>query len=407
MDNLKQIILLLFVAIQFTIPTSAQTHKDTLKLNSPIQKVYKFNDNLFWGMTFGGSYSMSEYVRKEPFFKMLGPNVDIEFGKHLNKRWAARLMVGYHGQQSSYPQEMIDYFPSASSYHFSTISGYGDIMFCLDRLFTRYNPQERHQFWAFGGVGGMLCFGYSKKISDWNEFYSIDTSTKIYPVWRVGLEWHYKVSNSTSLVLRGLYATTNSAYDGKELDNGSARHFAEVSIGFNVHLGNRYGQRCFENCGHNANRYFNVMNSRLAEMHYKANKKKAKQLSKQYRRKVEPEVDLCEQDTILLFPVDYFYLTDMQKSKLRKMATYLAAHPDERAHIDIYPDAGSVGSMEMEFRVTNRAERVREFLTNELKLSKERFNISTHANEQSPYKRQHIFCLGGIIRYEKIPYRSF
>ncbi len=92
----------------------------------------------------------------------------------------------------------------------------------------------------------------------------------------------------------------------------------------------------------------------------------------------------------------------MQKAKLYRMAKYLNEHPEQIAHIHIYPDAGSVGSMELEFRVKNRAERVREILTNEIKLASNRYIITTHPNEQSPYPRQHIFTLGGIIRYENI-----
>ncbi len=405
MQLFKRFLLLLLGTV--SLSSTAQTAKDTLRLNKPVPKVYKLNDNLFWGLSIGGSYSMSEYVRKEPFFKMLGPNADAEFGKHLNKRWAARVMLGYHAHQSSYPQEMIDYFPNAYSYSFSTVSGYADIMFCLDRLFTRYNPEERHQFWAFGGLGGMLSFGYSKKINDWNAYYPIDTSTKIYPAWRVGLEWHWKLSRATSFVVRGLYATTSSAYDGKKLDNGSARHFAELSVGFNVHLGNRYGQRHFENCGRNANRYFEVMNGRLSKMHDKVNKRKAKAESKRLHRRVKPVKDMSQSDSILLFPIDYVYLTYSQKQKLYRMAKYLDKHPNERAVIHVYPDAGSVGSMELEFRVVNRVERIKQILTDEIKLSPERYVISAHPSELSPYPHQHIFSLGGIIRYEKIPYRSY
>jgi len=398
MNYLKQYLFLLIVWL-VSIPLTAQTYKDTLKLNRPIQKVYKFNDNLFWGLSAGVSYPMSEDANGA-FFKMIRPHVDFEFGKHLNKWMAARVMLGYHSQCASVPEYVKEQIPDADFYSFSMVSGYADAMFCINRLFSKYNPEERHQFWAFGGIGGMLCFGYSDKIDDWTHVYAVDTSTKIYPAWRVGLEWHWKVSRSTAFVVRGLYATTNIAYNGVKQADGGSRHFAELSIGVNMHLGNRYGQRHFENCGHNANRYFNVMNSRLAKMHEKYNKIKAKTESKKTHTKVRSEISITESDSILLFPVDYFYITDMQKSKLRRMTKYLNEHPDQRAHIHIYPDAGSIGSMELEFRVKNRAERLNEVLTNELKLSNERFIITTHPNEQSPYPPQHIFTLGGIIRYE-------
>ncbi len=392
--NYSRYFKLICLASLVSLSATAQTYKDTLKLNKPIQKVYKFNDNLFWGMSVGASYSMSEFVRKEPFFTMISPHVDFEFGKHWNKWFATRVMLGYHSQRASCDSTVTSYFPQAKAYTFSMVSGYFDAMICLDRLFTRYSTTEKHQLWAFGGAGGMFCFGYSKRIEDWNEFYPINTDPKVHFAWRVGLEWQYKVSKSTSLVLRGVYATTHSAYDGKELESSSSRHFAEVSLGFNVHLGNRYGQRCFENCGHNANRYFNVMNYRLAKLHKKINKR----LPESFR--AEANVGLTESDSILLFPRDYFFVTDMQKSKLYRMAKYLNAHPDQIAHIHIYPDAGNVGSMELEFRVKNRSERVREILTNEIKLASDRYIITTHPNEQSPYPRQHIFTLGGIIKYE-------
>ncbi|MCR5820081.1 MAG: hypothetical protein K6F94_03925 [Bacteroidaceae bacterium] len=385
----------------FALPLNAQTRKDTLKLNRPVSKVYKFNDNLFWGLSGGVNYSMSEYVRKEPFFKMISVQADAEFGKHLNRWLATRIMFGYHSQQASTPEELQAYFPDAASYHFNMVSGYVDPMICLNRLFTRYNPNERHQFWFFAGVGGLLCFKYSSELEQWQAVYPIESKTKMYFSWRVGMEWQWKLSNSTSFVLRGTYASATSGYTGNQLDNNKLRHFAEISIGFNYHLGNRYGQRHFEYCGHNANRYFEVMDGRLAKMHKKAAKQKAKALSKATRTKVIPEQNITESDSILLFPVDYYYLTYGQKMKLQRMAKYLDLHPTEQAHIHIYPDAGSVGSMEMEFRVKDRAERVVNYLTEELGLSPDSFVITTHSQELSPYPRQHIFTLGGIIRYEK------
>ncbi len=58
--------------------------------------------------------------------------------------------------------------------------------------------------------------------------------------------------------------------------------------------------------------------------------------------------------------------------------------------------------MEMEFRVVNRAESVDAFLGKELKLEKDHYVITAHPHESAPYGQQHIFTLGGIIRYEKI-----
>ena len=409
MNIVAKRIFYVFAACLLAMPVMSQTHKDTLWLNRPVSKVYKFKDNLFWGMSFGGSYSISEYARQQPFFKMLGPGFDIEVGKHLNKQWAARVMLGYHSQRSAFPQETIDLSPDEAksySYSFSTLGLYIDLMYCMNRWFKSYNPREKHQFWLFAGAGGLLSFGYSSKMDEWKDAYPINTKAKFSPACRLGVEWHWRMSNSTAFVMRGLFATTNKSFDGKEVNCGSARHFVELDVGFNVRLGNRYGQRHFEDCSHNANRYFNVMNDRLTKMYQKVNKEKAKAESKRLHKKVEPTIDICQSDSILLFPRDYHYLTDMQKSKLRKMAKYLKEHEDECAHIHVYPDDGSVGSMEMEFRVVNRAERVDAYLANELKLDKERYVITPHPHESAPYGQEHIFTLGGIIRYEKMPESS-
>ncbi|MCR5180757.1 MAG: hypothetical protein K6C30_06030 [Bacteroidaceae bacterium] len=400
MNILRYIFSVLFVCLMAS-PSSAQTHKDTLKLNRPVSKVYRLNDNLFWGISAGGNYSMSEYVRNQSFFKMLSPQFDAEFGKHFNRWFAARVSLGFHSHHASTPLELQTYFPDASSYRFSMIAGYVDPMICLNHVFGRYNPERRNQFWLFGGVGGLMCFDYSNELEEWQKVYPIDTKTGLYFSWHAGLEWHHKMSNSTSLVLRGTYVSASSGYTGNHLDSERFRHSVEFSVGINVHLGNRYGQRNFEYSNHNANRYFEVMNGRLAKMHQKSAKRKAKVESKATGRKVAPLQNLTESDTILLFPVDYYYLTYAQKMKLNRMAEYLVEHPDLQAHIHIYPDAGSVGSMEMEFRVKNRAERVVNYLTDELQLSPDTYVITTHPQELSPYPRQHIFTLGGIIRYEK------
>ena len=393
MNIVAKRIFYVFAACLLAMPVMSQTHKDTLWLNRPVPKVYKFGDNLFWGMSFGGSYSISEYARQQPFFKMLGPGADIEVGKHLNKQWAARVMLGYHSQRSAFPQETIDLSPDETksySYSFSTLGLYIDLMYCMNRWFKSYNPREKHQFWLFAGAGGLLSFGYSSKMDEWKDAYPINTKAKFSPACRLGVEWHWRTSNSTSFIMRGLFATTNKRYDGKEVNCGSARHFVELDVGFNVRLSNRYGQRHFEDCSHNANRYFNVMNDRLTRLH-----------NKMFKKGLAGK-NMCEKDSILLFPRDYHYLTDMQKSKLRKMVQYLKAHEDVRAHIHIYPDDNVVSSMEMEFRVVNRSESVDAYLGNELKLDKERYVITPHPHESAPYGQEHIFTLGGIIRYEKM-----
>lgn len=394
MNIILRKLLCVFAACMLVMPVMSQTHKDTLWLNRPVPKVYKFGDNLFWGMSFGGNYSISEYVRQQPFFKMLGPSFDLEFGKHLNKQWATRVMLGYHSHQSAFPQDVVDLFPEAKHYSFSNLGMYIDLMYCMNRWFKRYNPREKHQFWLFVGAGGIFSFGYSSKLDALRDAYPINTKAKFSPACRLGVEWQWRTSNSTSFIVRGLFATTNKGFDGKEVNCGSARHFVELDVGFNVRLSNRYGQRHFEDCSRNANRYFNVMNDRLTRMH-----------NKMFKKGLAGK-NMCEKDSILLFPRDYHYLTDMQKSKLRKIVQYLKEHEDERAHIHIYSDENVASSMDMEFRVVNRAEGVDAYLANVLKLDKERYVITAHPHESAPYGQEHIFTLGGIIRYEKIPESS-
>ena len=77
-------------------------------LNTPVPHKYKFWDNLFFGGSFGANYSLSEYVRQENFFKMLRPQVDLSFGKYMNKSIAMRVGFFFMSQEASIPQDPLE-----------------------------------------------------------------------------------------------------------------------------------------------------------------------------------------------------------------------------------------------------------------------------------------------------------
>ena len=96
----------LLVFLSVASIAKSQTAEDTLRLNEPLNRDRYLENNYFVGVHASASYNMSEYVREQNFFTMLGPGVGVEFGKNLNKWLAGRVSLEYTHQVSSTPYEI-------------------------------------------------------------------------------------------------------------------------------------------------------------------------------------------------------------------------------------------------------------------------------------------------------------
>lgn len=354
-------------------------------LNTPVPHKYKFWDNLFFGGSFGANYSLSEYVRQENFFKMLRPQVDLSFGKYMNKSIAMRVGLFFMSQEASIPQDaqnLLKDIGNYEPYNFCMVGAKLDFMFNLNRLVRRYRPNERFSLWAVAGVDCFRTFGFQSKVKEWYEYYPIEHGGKWNGSLHAGLEAHLRRGDHYSLVFSGLWHAAPSGYNGQPLDNKTFRNFVSVNIGFIYRFTNSKGEIGFHNCKHNENYYFDSMNRRLKRHYLKYDDDNA-----------------ILQDTIITFPYHYSYLTPLQKEKLEKMMKRMQSEPDMQVQIDVYSD-GDESPVYNQFRAENRRERIHDYVARQNAGLLPRISITQHT-ESAPMPVMHNWSSAGIIRITK------
>ena len=355
-------------------------------LNGPVHHKYRFTDNTFITATAGVNMAMSDYVLKDKPFTALRPQANLYYGKHLTKWFAARAGVGFLCQIAGVPKAAQNLRPDyCMPYSFGMQTLKLDAMFCLDRIFTPYNPHERFQLWAIAGGGVAHTFEFQDKVEDYYYHMTVDSKSHFYGTWHAGVEAMWNLSDHCSFLLSGMWhwmsADYNGAYnfDGTSMQAGLCRNYATLNLGIVYRFTNQYGKTYFTDCAKNENYYFDVMNDRLENVHSTAN--------------------MCESDSVLIFPQKYAYLTPQQQRKVEKMVRYLENNPDRMAVINVYSD-GIETPVNNEFRAKIRGERIVNAAEKLHSGISDRIVIKAHS-EASPYGSEHIWTLGGIIRYAR------
>lgn len=299
-----------------------------------IQRPYKFNDNLFWGYSIGGSYSMSSFVAEQPFLSMLRVNGDLYAGKAFSKAFSARLSLGYHGQVASIGDDALSKIYEYSgdekildrgpNYSIHMINMSADAMLCLNRMFGNQNQDAKVKLYAIAGAGLNYIFTYSKTSSYWEDYINIDRGMKLAPELHVGLQTSFRSNDHQYFNVQCTWHQSTKDYTGLQYQ-GFMRHYIELKFGVTRRMLNRYASYLFENCKGNEKYYFDAIESRLL----KADEKQYGSSELQQRP--------LECDTILSFPHSYPYLTPYQCAKLEKMIANLKQNSRLQAVIDIYP----------------------------------------------------------------------
>ena len=368
----------LLVFLSVASIAKSQTAEDTLRLNEPLNRDRYLENNYFVGVHASASYNMSEYVREQNFFTMLGPGVGVEFGKSLNKWLAGRVSLEYTHQVSSTPYEIKSQYAGYSKYTFNMASGVVDAMVNLTSLFGGYRPHSLVQLWLFGGGGADYTFGFTKKLQDLHD-YNIYTRSYFYVGWRAGLESHWRIDDMTSIQFRYSINGTNKFFSGQSSWFTHQAFYSQIALGVIVKLPQKKYDTKFEYYNNNYNYYYEEMNHRLNELHAKYN-----------------IVGVAENDSLLLFPQDDAYITESQQVKLKKLAKTLKSRPNARAEIVLYADKRH-DEISSKLHLAMRKARLEKFLQEKLQVPASQVNISTNGGI-SPYPSQHIWHVGGAIR---------
>lgn len=353
-----------------------------------VRRPYRFSDNLFMGMSAGINRPLSTEANSRAFFPMVRPNAEFHIGKYFTPWISASLNLGYAMQQEVHPV-LVD---TTYSFHSIALSLEGQL--CLNRLFTRYRSTEKFLVYALAGAGLQSTFGFDKK--DPLVSLAVNTSAHFAPLFHAGAMIEIRATEKTSLILRGLWKT---GLDGKLCGlAGDHRHQnVELSIGFIKRLPNHYASRSFENCRGNEIYYFRKLEDHLLDEHQRQLKRHRKG-----KAPVAP-VMAAEQDTILIFPCGYPYLTLRQEAKLNLAAQRLALDPRLTLVIELYPIVADDPKMTPAQSVQRSEVAIRHYLTKHKMnpVNADQLQFKQHVDQTSPIKDQSIWIHGAFLHYQQ------
>lgn len=369
-----------------------------------IRKPYKFNDNLFWGYSVGGGYSLSNYVKEQAAIKMLRPNFDVFFGKSFTEAISSKVSFGYHCQAASIGDVTIskiyDYCgdeelrKSGPIYSLHMFNLAWDGMINMNRLFGHRANNAKFKVYAVGGIGVNSVFTYSKAVKVWKDYIDIDHLFKLAPEFHVGALFSIKTDEEQDFNIQVTWHQSSKDYTGVAV-YGNSRHYIELRLGITKRLINRYAAYTFENCSGNEKYYFEKSEKNML-------KEYQRHLKKQFKHNsifIKQHASQC--DSILSFPHTYAYLTQYQARKLQKMAERLKGDSNIVAVIDLYPHVAACDDM----NYVQSVDRCRNEI--ETKLT-EIFGTDTipsvrfeeHTTVNSPISPDGIWFHNAFIRYE-------
>lgn len=349
-----------------------------------VRRPYKFSDNLFWGIRVSGNRPLVSESDYEEYLRKFRPGEDIFLGKYFNPWISASLNLTYAMQQEELhlPADTSEY-----SFHSAAFSVEGQL--CLNRLFRDYRPDERFSVYAVAGAGVQSSFAFSV-----DKFYQgslIDTKTHFAPLFKAGVEFDWRISEANHLTLRGLWTATNSRFCG--LTSAHTHRGLELSLGFVQRLSNHYGSRSFQNCRGNEIYYFSMLEDRLLEDHQK-------QLKHYHKGKAEAPVLAAEEDSILVFPYGYAYLTQRQETKLNAAFQQLSMNPGTVLTIDLYPIVKDDPKMTPIQSIQRCEDAIRLHLKHSIfKIDPNQLRFRHHPDQQSPVEDQSIWIHGAFMHY--------
>lgn len=343
-----------------------------------IKRPYRFSDNIFMGVSAGVNRSLSPEARERSFFPVVRPSAEFFVGKYFTPWISASLNLGYAMQNESLPM------PIDTTYSFHSIALSLEGQLCLNRLFTRYNTKERFLVYAIGGIGIQSAFAYGS---------IIDKKFVFAPSFRAGAMFEWRASEKTSVILRGTWnGSFNKAICG--IENGHDHRGMDVSIGIVRRLPNHYASRSFQNCRGNEIYYFGTLEERLLKYHQK-------QLKRYHNGKDVAPVMAAEQDSVLIFPYGYAYLTPRQEEKLDRAAMRLMRNPKAVLVVDLYPIVTDDPKMTPKQAIQRCEVAIRSYILKKYdNVQATQLSFIQHSDEASPIQDQSIWVHGAILHYQ-------
>lgn len=351
-----------------------------------ILRHYNLSDNLFWGFNVTGGRILSPEGNMQDMLTMVRPGGDIVFGKFFNPLLSASLNLSYAMQQECLPP----YNNPTIAFHSAALSI--EAQLCFNNMLSRQNYDDKLLLYGVAGAGLQAAFSFDKVDALLTPY--ITAGSYFTPRLHTGIMLEGRISDAVSLTMRGIWGCNTSSPCGR-----SDNHFhqrLEASMGFMFRVPNRYGARSFQFCHGNEIYYFNELEDHLLKSHQR-------QLKQSLKGKAQAPVLAAEQDSIIIFPCGYAYLTKRQEAKLDIVARQLALNPQLVLTVDLYPIVADDPKMTPLQSVQRCEVTLQHYLTkhHSYSVDPKQLIFRQHPDRLSPYANQSIWIHGAILHYSQ------
>ena len=386
MNKIKTMMIGLMLAMPFASWASSAVQEDSVTS----LKHYKFLDNMFVGIHVGPTSGLVENMRPRDYFKLGAHHIGggITIGKNFSPEFGVRIggyymnTTGVVNKISREKAEAAKGYDGDGFYTIKNINGYIDALPSLTNIFSQYKESRRLNLFGIFGIGFTHSNGF-----DTDEFAkydvdryieALDTKKRTFFSARAGLGLAYKLCEALDLTFEATVNATDDGFDGFRYDDKYDGYTTGL-FGLTYHFKDHYGDRRFK--------YRTVGDDLgLDDLNNKINQtRKDLEDAKNRHGKILQQRIL---DMTVSFPIDKYFISDIQKRNVEAVANYIKSHPEMNVVICGYADVETAYPAYNMRLSKRRVTSVFNMLVNEYGVNPNRLRIDYKGDTLQPYERK-------------------
>lgn len=386
MNKIKITMMALMMAMPFASWANPAVQEDSVTS----LKHYTFLDNMYIGFHVGPTSGLVENMRPREYFKLGAHHIGggVSLGKFFSPEFGVRVAGYYTNTTGVANKESVQKAKTAKGYDgdgfytIKNINGYIDALPNLTNILSRYKESRRLNLLGIFGIGFTRSNGFDTddfgKYDVDNYIKALDTKKRTFFSVRAGLGLWYKLNNALDLTFEAMIHATDDALDGFRYDD-KYDGYTTGMFGLNYHFKDHYGDRRFK--------YRNVGDDLgLGDLNDKINQtRRDLEDAKNRRGKILQQRIL---DMTVSFPIDKYFISDIQKRNVEAVANYIKSHPDMNVVICGYADVETAYPAYNMRLSKRRVTSVFNMLVNEYGVNPNRLRIDYKGDTLQPYDRK-------------------
>lgn len=380
---------LLTVLLATSVGTFADNNKSQVADSLVTLRHYNFFDNTFIGLYVGDFAPLSENVRPREFFRFDSQHIGggLTLGKYFSPALGVRIGGYYSGMTGVANKSIVDKnkamgYDGRGYYNFKHIDAFVDVMPNLTNIFLPYKESRRFNVIGIFGLGythrfdmDLSEFNKMKDTEGWEK--TIDTKNRNLFAVRAGLGLSYMISKTLDIDLDVMVNATDDKYDGIRYDD-KYDGFMSAMLGVKYHFPDHYGDHRFR---------YRTLTNNLDDLNKQINQARIDLDNARNKRDIIENQQRILEMTVS-FPIDKYYISDIQERNVAAVAKYINAHPELNVVICGFADVQTAYPAYNMRLSKRRATSVFRMLVDKYGVDPNRLRIDYKGDTVQPYDRK-------------------